>query len=79
MKERLKYIQDALLQEVEKHIDNLPYVNAEEMGEVIDMIKDIEEAIYYCTITKSMEGKCNWSTEEENSEEPMIKKGLMEK
>ena len=34
---------------------NLAQVDAHELGEVIDMIKDLEEAIYYCTITKSME------------------------
>ena len=30
-------------------------VNAEELGEVMDMIKDLSEAVYYCTITESME------------------------
>ena len=25
------------------------------MGEAIDMIKDLSEAIYYCTITEAME------------------------
>ena len=28
----------------------------EELGEAIDMIKDLSEAIYYCTIVESMEG-----------------------
>lgn len=35
--------------------DNLNHVNTMELGEVIDMIKDLEEAIYYATITKAME------------------------
>lgn len=79
MKERLKAIQEALVAEVEKHVNHLPHVNAEEMGEVIDMIKDIEETIYYCTITKSMEEKYDWSAKETEEDEPVIKKGLMEK
>lgn len=36
---------------------NLQNVDAKELGEVIDMIKDLEEAIYYCTITKAMNEK----------------------
>lgn len=36
---------------------NLDSTNTEELGEVIDMIKDLEEAMYYCTIVKSMEDK----------------------
>lgn len=75
MKERLKHIQEALLAEVEKHMDDLSHVNAEEMGEVIDMIKDIEETIYYCTVTMAMENKYS-SPKEEEHEEP---KTLMQK
>jgi len=29
-------------------------VDTEELGEAIDMIKDLEEAIYYCTVTEAM-------------------------
>jgi hypothetical protein len=29
-------------------------VNAEELGEVIDMIKDLEQAMYYHSIVKAM-------------------------
>jgi DNA polymerase III delta prime subunit len=35
---------------------NLENVNTDELGAAIDMIKDLEEAIYYHTITKAMEG-----------------------
>ena len=38
--------------EIEENLEN---VNTKELGEVIDMIKDLEEAIYYATITKAME------------------------
>lgn len=30
-------------------------INAKELGEVVDMIKDLSEAIYHCTITEAME------------------------
>ena len=36
---------------------NLDEVDTKELGEAIDMIKDLEEAMYYCTITKAMEQK----------------------
>ena len=53
--ERLKSIKDNLIAAVQ--CQDLTCTDAKEMGEVIDMIKDIEEAIYYCTITKAMEEK----------------------
>ena len=34
---------------------DLTSVDAKELGEAVDMIKDLSEAIYYCTITESME------------------------
>ena len=36
---------------------NLESVDTKELGEAIDMIKDLSEAIYYCIITEAMEGK----------------------
>lgn len=41
----------------ESQMCDLANVNAEELGEVIDMIKDLEEAIYYATITDAMNEK----------------------
>lgn len=55
--ERLKYMKNALMACAESQMSCLETVNAEELGEVIDMIKDLEEAMYYCTITKAMEDK----------------------
>lgn len=52
--ERLKCIKDTLLCAVETQTAHLESVNAKELGEAIDMIKDLEEAIYYHTITKAM-------------------------
>ena len=53
--EQLKNIEEILINQVQTQMGNLEYVDAKELGEVMDMIKDIEEAIYYCTITKAME------------------------
>lgn len=36
---------------------DLRKTNTHELGEVIDMVKDLEEALYYCTITEAMEDK----------------------
>jgi hypothetical protein len=40
---------------VQSQMGNLDQVNTRELGEAIDMIKDLSEAIYYCTITEAME------------------------
>lgn len=42
---------------VQGQMGHLDSVDTKEMGEVIDMIKDLSEAIYYCTVTEAMEGK----------------------
>ena len=54
--ERMKRLKDSLLNCVEGQINgHMNEVDAKELGEAIDMIKDFSEAIYYCTITKAME------------------------
>lgn len=56
--EQLKSMKHKLTECVEKQINgNLEYTNAQELGEAVDMIKDLSEAIYYCTVTEAMEGK----------------------
>lgn len=55
--EQLKHMKEALINCVQGQMSHLDAVDAKELGEVIDMIKDIEEAMYYCTITKAMEEK----------------------
>ena len=53
--ERLKRMKESLIACVESQIcHNLHSVDTKELGEAIDMIKDLEEAIYYHTITKAM-------------------------
>lgn len=59
--EKLKYMKSKLLDAIEKEISgNLEYTNAEELGEAVDMVKDLSEAIYYCTITEAMEDKSQY-------------------
>ena len=56
--EKLKHMKECLIACVQSQIaGNLEAVDAKELGEAIDMIKDLEEAIYYATITKAMEEK----------------------
>ena len=52
--ERLKNMRETLTACVEKQLCHLDQVDTQELGAVVDMIKDLEEAIYYCTITKAM-------------------------
>lgn len=52
--ERLKHIKDTLLCAVESQLGDLEHVDAKELGEVVDMVKDMEEAMYYCSIVKAM-------------------------
>lgn len=55
--EQLKHMKDTLVSCIQAQMSHLDTVDAKELGEVVDMVKDIEEAIYYCTITKAMEEK----------------------
>lgn len=76
--DRLKYVEETLISCVEKELSNLSQVDTKELGEAIDMIKDIEEAIYYCTITEAMEGKKDSRYEEYDHYRDMDKsKGKM--
>ena len=53
--ERLKHIKESIMAVVETQLGNLCEVDTEELGEAIDMIKDLEEAMYYCSVVKAME------------------------
>ena len=58
--ERLKEIKEIILCAVEEQVECLSSVNTKELGEAIDMIKDLEEAIYYCTVTEAMNQGETW-------------------
>lgn len=55
--ERLMHLKESLLGAVENQMCNIYEADCEELGEAIDMLKDIEEAIYFATITEAMNGK----------------------
>ena len=57
MKKRIEHMLESLTSCVEDQLTHLESVDTKELGEAIDMIKDLEEAIYYCVITKAMEEK----------------------
>jgi hypothetical protein len=57
--DRLERMQDILIAAVEEQLVDLHKANTEELGEAIDMIKDLAEAIYYCTVTEAMENSEN--------------------
>ncbi len=54
---QLNTIKEMLVSLVEGQMSNLSSVDTKEMGEAIDMIKDLAEAEYYCTITEAMNEK----------------------
>lgn len=51
---RLKQMEEALADTIEMQFCNLDTVCTKELGEAVDMIKDLEKAIYYRTITEAM-------------------------
>lgn len=53
--EALKMMKEQLMSCVQGQLGDISKVDAKELGEAVDMIKDLAEAIYYCTITESME------------------------
>ena len=55
--EQLKTMKEMLVGCVQGQLTHLDTVDTKELGEAIDMIKDLSEAIYYCTITEAMEEK----------------------
>lgn len=52
---QLKQMKETLMSAVQGEISHLDKANCEELGAAIDMIKDLSEAIYYCSIVESME------------------------
>ena len=55
MIEQMKMMKHTLMNCAQGQMGDLTSVDAKELGEAVDMIKDLSEAIYYCTITESME------------------------
>lgn len=55
MKETLKTMKEMLVGQTQAQVANLQCANYEELGAAIDMIKDLEEALYYCAVVEAME------------------------
>jgi hypothetical protein len=55
MSDKLERMKESLVSMIELEMHNLGEADTKELGEAIDMVKDLSEAIYYCTVTKAME------------------------
>lgn len=53
--EQLKNMKHTLTSLVEGQLAHIDRADYQELGGAVDMIKDLAEAIYYCTITEAME------------------------
>ena len=50
-------MKERLIEQVEHQLADIHNADCKELGEAVDMIKDLAETIYYCTVTEAMEGK----------------------
>ena len=57
MMKQLENMKETLMSCVMAQMADLKNVDTKELGEAVDMIKDLSEAIYYCTITEAMKGE----------------------
>lgn len=55
--EQLKSMKDQLTSQVHAQLANIEKADYHELGAAIDMIKDIAETEYYCSVVKAMEEK----------------------
>ena len=53
--EELKRIKEQLISVIQGQMVHLDCIDAKELGEVVDCVKDLAETEYYCAITKAME------------------------
>lgn len=67
MIEEMESIKAQLINCVQQQIHDLKAVNTHQLGQVIDMIKDLSEAIYYCTTAKAMTDEV-WEKKESQKE-----------
>lgn len=57
MHKRLMAMKQNLASAIEAQLCNIGEVDCEELGCAVDMLKDLEEALYFCTITEAMNGE----------------------
>ena len=68
----LKRIKTTLESQVCSELSDLKKIDTKELGEVIDMIKDLGQTMYYCSVVKAMEDKeeeAEWSPRYYDDEE----------
>ena len=68
----LKKIKTTLESQVCSELSDLKKIDTKELGEVIDMIKDLGQTMYYCSVVKAMEDgeeKAEWSPRYYDDEE----------
>ncbi len=54
--DRLMAMRDKAISIAEEGLNqDVSCIDAKELGEIVDIVKDLEEAIYYRTITEAME------------------------
>ena len=54
--DRLKHMKENLFNRIDAEIARgLENIDTKELGEAIDMVKDLSEAMYYCSIVEAME------------------------
>ena len=57
MHKRLIMMIEKLADCIEPQFDNLEEADCCELGEAVDILKDLEEALYYHTVTEAMKGE----------------------
>lgn len=72
MEDKLVSMKECLMAAAQNQMGNLENVNAKELGEVVDMIKDLAEASYYCTVTKTMEDREKEQKEQEKIDDAVL-------
>lgn len=55
--EKIKQLEEQLSSMIQTQLCNPEHVDTKELGEVVDMLKDLSEFCYYKTITEAMEGE----------------------
>ena len=62
--ERLKNLKHSLLCVIEEEMEDVYEADTDELGKVIDMLKDVEKTMYYCTVIKAMHNEYGTSDAE---------------
>jgi hypothetical protein len=62
--ERLKNLKHSLLCVIEDEMEDIYEADTDELGKVIDMLKDVEKTMYYCTVIKAMHNEYGTSDPE---------------